>query len=248
MCRLMIWSDSGPGVSRLTKRRAVISMASGSRPALRSGLADDRHGLRDVLGRVPVDDDAVADLAGDLEHAGTQRRDVDGHGRVGHLRQPEAVHRDRLALEDDALAGERRAEELRHLAHARGGLGEHAAVPRFHDRLRARADAEDEAPRGEVREPGGRGGERRGAARVDVGDRDAEPHARGGGGDRGQRREAVHAVHLERPRVRVAQPLRLAGDVAQLGDRKALHRHRQRPPFLGHGGTVYPLSPRAARW
>src|SRR6266851_4891900 len=154
-----------------------VGVAAGAR----SGLADDRHALRDVLGRVPVDDDAVADFTGHLEHAGTQRRDVDGHGRVGHLRQAEAVHRDRLTLEDDTLAGERRAEKLRRLAHPRGGLGEHAAVPRLHDRLRALADAEDEAPRGEVREPGGRGGERRGAARVDVGDGDAEPHARGGG-------------------------------------------------------------------
>src|SRR5882672_1240564 len=56
-----------------------VGVAAGAR----SGLADDGHALRDVFGRVPVDDDAVADLAGYLEHAGTQRRDINGHGRVG---------------------------------------------------------------------------------------------------------------------------------------------------------------------
>ena len=75
--------------------------------------------------------------------------------------------------------------------------------------------------------------ERGGAAREDVGDRRAHAHA-GGGADHGQRREAVDVVHLERPRVRVAEPLGLAGQLAVLGEEEAVHRHRHRPALRGH--------------
>src|SRR5206468_157927 len=83
-------------------------------------------------------------LARDPQHSGPERRDVDGDRRDGRFGQTKAVHRERRTAEDDALARERPAEELRRLAHAGRGAGEGAAVPRLDDGLGARADAEAE--------------------------------------------------------------------------------------------------------
>src|SRR5215467_6825639 len=203
---------------------------------LASGRADDLHQARHVLGRVPVDDDAVADLACHAQHARAEGSDVDRYGHGGDAGEAEAVDGERLTLEDDALAREGRAEELRHLTYAGGGLVEHAAVPRLHDGLRARANAEDEAAGREVREACRHRGQSGGPAGEDVGDGDAEPHAGGGGGDGGQRREAVDAIDLVGPRVGVAQFLGLAREAAQLGEGEALQRHGQGPAFL-HGAS-----------
>src|SRR5215468_6485211 len=82
---------------------------------LARGRADDFHQPGHVLGGVPVDDDAVTDLACHAQHAGAKGGNVDGHGHGGHAGEAEAVDGERLAREDDALAREGRAEELRHL-------------------------------------------------------------------------------------------------------------------------------------
>src|SRR5436190_11277557 len=116
----------------------------GIAPGPGGGLAHDGDRLRDVLGGQPVENRAVADLARDPEHARPKRRDVDGDRLGGRPGQTKAVHGERLAAEDHALARERPAEELRRLPHARRRAGECAAVPRLDDGLRARADAETE--------------------------------------------------------------------------------------------------------
>src|SRR5215813_5170482 len=175
----------------------------GIAPRLTRGRADDLHQPGHVLGGVPVDDDAVTNLACHAQHAGAKGGNVDGHGHGGHAGEAEAVDGERLAREDDALAREGGAEELGHLTHAGGGPAERAAVPRLHDGLRACPDTEDEAAGGEIGETRSHRGEGGGPAREHVGDGDAEPHAGGGGGDGGQRREAVDAVDLVGPRVGV---------------------------------------------
>src|SRR5947209_7865527 len=153
----------------------------GIAPGAGSGLAHDGDGLRHVVGGEPVQDRAVADLARDPQHPGPERCDVDGDRLDGRFGQAKAVHRERLAAEDDALARERPAEELRRLAHAGRGTGEGAAVPR-------------------------------------------------------------HAVHLERPRVGVPEPLGLARELGVLGEREAVERHRQ-GPALRHRRAVPPGVP-----
>ena len=230
----------GPGRVHVDQETRRDLDRRGITPGRARGVPHDRDRLRHVLDREPVEDGAVGHLAGDPEHAGSERRDMDGDRLGGWPREPEAVHAEGLAPEDDALAGERLAEELRHLAHARRGLREGAAVPGLDDRLGARADAEAEASGRDVGEPGGRGGERRGASGVDVGDR--RPHAQPRRGrDDGDRGEAVHAVHLERPRVGVAEPLRLARELSVLGEAEAVDRHRQRPALLAHGAQRLPV-------
>src|SRR6266545_3600069 len=42
------------------------------------------------------------------------------------------------------------------------------------------------------------------------------------------------AIHLIRPGIGIAEPLRLARQLGELGQREALHRHRQRPALLAH--------------
>src|SRR5439155_14783970 len=130
----------------------------GITPGRARGVPHDRDRLRHVLDREPVEDGAVGHLAGDPEHTGPERRDVDGDGLGGWSRQPEAVHAEGLAPKHDALAGERLAEDLRHLAHARRGPREGPAGPGLDHRLGACADAEADAPGRDVGEPGGRGG------------------------------------------------------------------------------------------
>src|SRR5262244_1762850 len=58
---------------------------------LARGRADDFHQPGHVLGRVPVDDDAVTDLACHAQHAGAKGGNVDGHGHGGHAGEAEAV-------------------------------------------------------------------------------------------------------------------------------------------------------------
>src|SRR3989454_1116809 len=166
----------------------------GIAPGAGSGLAHDGDGLRHVVGGEPVQDRAVADLARDPQHPGPERRDVDGDRLDGRFGQAKAVHRERLAAEDDALARERPAEELRRLAHAGRGTSEGAAVPRLDDGLGARADAEAE-PAGRDRcDPRRREGERRRAAAVAVRRAHAGRHGGAGGRREGPRRRggAVH--------------------------------------------------------
>src|SRR5262245_15845504 len=55
----------------------------GIAPRLAGGRADDLHQPGHVLGGVPVDDDAVTDLACHAQHAGAKGGDVDGHGHGG---------------------------------------------------------------------------------------------------------------------------------------------------------------------
>src|SRR5439155_3633578 len=122
--------------------------------------------------------------------------------------------------------------ELRRLAHTGRGAGEGAAVPRLDDGLGARADAEAEPTGRDARVPRVRQGERLRAAGVDVRDRGADAQPRRERDD-GERREAVHAVHLERPRIAEAEPLGFARELAVLGEREAVDRHRQSPPLHG---------------
>src|SRR5437870_4302158 len=97
-------------------------------PGPGGGLAHDGDGLRHVVGGEPVEDRAVADLARDPQHPGPERRDVDGDRLDGRPGQTKAVYRERLAAENDALARERPAEDLRRLAGEPGVLGEREAV------------------------------------------------------------------------------------------------------------------------
>jgi methylmalonyl-CoA/ethylmalonyl-CoA epimerase len=196
-------------------------------------LAHHRHRLRHVLGREPVEDDAVGDLARHTQHPGPERGHVDGHRPGRRLGEPEAVHLERLALEHHPLAGQGLAQEQHHLAHASGRLVEAPAVPLLDDDLRAGAQPEDEAAGRDVGHAGGRLGERGRPARVDIGDGGAEPEPRARADD-GQRREAIEAVGLERPGIRIAPGLRLARERDVLGEREAILGHRQRPARLGH--------------
>ena len=157
-----------------------------------------------------------------------------GTGFEGGFDEPEAVHLERLPLEDDALAGERLAEEQHHLPHAGGRLVETAAVPLLDDDLGARAEPKDEAARRDVGDTGGALSERGGPPRVHVGDGGAETEIRGHPDD-GERREAIESVRLERPGVRVAPRLRLAGEGGVLGEGESVLGHRQGPALpRGH--------------
>ena len=188
----------------------MISTAAGSRPARAAASRTMPDHAGDVVGRQPVEDHAVGHLARHLEHPGPQRGDVDRHRPRRRPREAKAVHAQRLAAEDHPLAGQRGTQHVHHLAHARGGQREAAAVPGLHDRLRAGADAQAEASRRQVGEARGRHRQRGRPSREDVGDGGAQPQLRGER-DRRQRHEAVEAVGLVGPRVGVAEPLEPRG-------------------------------------
>src|SRR5437667_400624 len=193
----------------------------------------------DAGGQIPTD------VSADLVRRAADDQVVDdllGHGRDRRLAVaalPRVPHRPERRGAPER-PGERPAEELRRLAHAGRGTGEGAAVPRLDDGLGARADAEAEPAGRDLGDPRRREGERRRAAGVDVRDRGADAQTRREADD-GERREAVHAVHLERPRVGVPEPLGLARELGVLGEREAVERHRQ-GPALRHRREVPPRS------
>ena len=113
------------------------------------------------------------------------------------------------------------------------GRSKRPPFPRLDDGLRARADAEAETPRCDLVDAGRAHGQRRRTSRVHV--RNGCPHAHlGRHADHGQRREAVEAVHLERPGIAVAFTLSVTRDVRVLGEREPIHRHRQGPSLASH--------------
>ena len=132
-----------------------------------ASLRDLRHDdVADVGGVAEPEHHAVADLAGQPEHRGGERRDVDGQlgpGRVAH----EAEARGEALARRRVLAAEHRPHRSRVLAHLGHRLADRLAEPVLHGHLMCHAQAEHHAAAGQLVDRGGGLRRGRGRARVD---------------------------------------------------------------------------------
>ena len=132
-------------------RPASSQRSSRERPGLGGALGDGGAGdvAQEVEREVPVEEDAVGDLAGGAEHAGAAGADHDGQVRAGRrLKHAVAAHLVELALVVDggALVGApEQAKQLHVLAHTGGGAGGVDAVEVAVPGAGHAAQAEDEA-------------------------------------------------------------------------------------------------------
>ena len=201
-------------------------------PGAREALLEQRAELADVLGREQRRDPAVGDLGAERRVLRPDRGQVDRHPLL-HRRDRELERLagpvgqrqlERLALEHDALAGERHPHDRDVLARALELLAEALAVPALGDLRAARADAEQHPPVGELVDRRRRHGGHRGRAAGHLEDRRAELDARGRLREPGEDRGGVGAVGLGGPDRVVAEPLRLQHEVELL-----LRGHPQAP-------------------
>ena len=183
---------SGSTCSRspgMQKKRQSSSKPSGAPLE----LLDD---LRQARQREEVGERAVALLDREPEHLAAQRRHDDRDLLRGRALELEAAV--------GALAGQGRPQEVDRLRHLRERLFEGHPVPALDDPVRGGADAEREAAVGGVREGRGLLGEQGAASLHHADDARSESDLLGPRGGQGERREAVGAVGLARPEVRVA--------------------------------------------
>src|SRR3990167_446105 len=264
MCRRTTASEAGPGGSTLTMSRAVNSSAAGSRPARAAASRTTAPELGTSSGesqlRIAPSPTSPATRSMPGRSAATWIGTGAATGRLSRkpstanvsprntTRSPASARRRNSAISRTRAAGRAKRPPFqlstigwgaapiprqKRPGAGAGGPARPPAVPALDDRLGARADPEAEAPGRDLGEPRRGDRERRRAPGEHVGDGGADAHPGGEAHDR-ERREAVDAVHLERPGVGVAERLRLAGDVRELGEGEALHRDGQRPALVGH--------------
>jgi hypothetical protein len=165
----------------------------------------------------------------------------------------------RLAVERDLVAGEHAAHRGHRFAHARQWLGERQAVPVLDDRMTGRTEAENEAPRRQLRHRAGRGGDGRRRADVDRRDGQSDADPSGDLRHRAGEHERIGAAGLRDPDAFVAEILGPAGpldagcDVAWDGKTERQLAEVHRISFwsagacsrFGVGGVVWvrPLGP-----
>jgi hypothetical protein len=208
---------------------------------------------RHRLGRDPVEEDAVGDLARQLQHPRAEGGQVDPDRPGGEgARHPEVLDAVEFALDVDALAGGRPADDLHRLAVLGEGGGDGEAVPVADDDAAREPEPESEAAGGGVVE-GGRGeGEDDRRPGLDGHHAGGQMHALGMAGDQGQEGEGVATRDLARPGGVIAASLRLVGGGHELGGRQGGER-REDDPEAGHPSVLRAFrAPRAAdsrnRW
>ena len=138
--------------------------------------------------------------------------------------RPDAIEVDELAVEGRLVAGPDLAHGQRALAHDAKAGGRIGPVVAHLLEVPAGADAELEAPAGEVVERGGLVGQGDRVALDDQRDAGADPQALGGRRDRAQRHERIERVRVLARQLVAARPRALAagGDVRVLGDEERL--------------------------
>ena len=174
-----------------------------------------------MLGREQRRDPAVGDLARERGVLGADRGEVDrdalldgGDRELERLAGPVGQRQlEGLAVELDALAGERHAHHGDVLARALQLLGEALPVPALGDLRPRGADAEDHAPARELVDRGGRHRGHRRRAGGHLEDPRAEADPRGLTRQPAEHGRGVRAVGLGGPHRVIAQPLGLLDDV-----------------------------------
>ena len=188
-----------------------------------SGVVDDPHHLRYVVGAQPVDDGPVTLARGQAQHALAQASHQNRRDLLGAYAKAKAIDLERVVALGHLLAAQCVAQEAHHVAHLLVRLHERHTVPALDDHVAATTDADREAAGRSVGQRGDalREASRRPRIRGDDGGTQAKPGLPRGG--HRQRSETVGAVALRRPDVGVAH----VGQLAQLLA-MAVQRARQR--------------------
>src|SRR5258705_9543271 len=252
------WTRAGPaGPATWGIRAAAGRRVARRRQAVGAARADDRRDLdsgrrpprgrgprlqmldrgRDGLGRNPVQDHAVRDLARELQHLGPQGSQDDAN-RLLRRRGGKAEVLDpvELALEADALARRDHADDLHGLANLLDRWREREPVPVADDDPAREPDSEHDPVGEQVVERRRALAEDNRRARLDRDHRGADVQPFGVARDRRHEGERVVARGLARPCRVVAARLRLAGD----GDEFRRRKRGERGQEYAEAGGVGP--------